>query len=191
MQVMSKKKQKNNNTMIMESNNNYLSQEKIVEIQAEAYYRALKRIEDEKIKENEQDLTKKKYKWYVNILFVINVLFCPWIINKRFAIRDRVYDDVLVLFVSGLLNIIGFGLWLVGMLVIIFKIYETVTIGIVDNIFVVLCLAVLLILFGSIFMLAGKRFDKETDSNTIYAFSASIFALFSFVVGIIALMKTC
>lgn len=39
----------------------------MIEIQAEAYYRALKRIETEKTKTNEQKSEKKKYKWYENI----------------------------------------------------------------------------------------------------------------------------
>lgn len=48
----------------------------MIEIQAEAYYRVLKRIEDEKVKEDEQKLEKKKYKWYENIFFILNV--CLW-----------------------------------------------------------------------------------------------------------------
>lgn len=36
----------------------------MIDIQTEAYYRALKRIEDEKAKINGQKLEKRKYKWY-------------------------------------------------------------------------------------------------------------------------------
>lgn len=42
----------------------------MIEIQAEAYYRALKRIEDEKAKADEQKPERRKYKWYEEVLFV-------------------------------------------------------------------------------------------------------------------------
>lgn len=40
----------------------------------------------------------------------------------------------------------------------------------------------------SIFILAGGAFEKETDSNKIYAYSASIIALVSCIVSILALL---
>ena len=49
-------------------------------------------------------------------------------------------------------------------------------------------IAFVLLLLGSIFILAGGEFEKETDSNKIYSYSASIIALVSCIVSIIALM---
>ena len=43
---MSKRKIKRNKENIIKYDGNYLSQEQMIEIQAEAYYKALKRIED-------------------------------------------------------------------------------------------------------------------------------------------------
>lgn len=79
---MSKRKSKNKEQILKYESSN-ISQEKMIEIQAEAYYRALKRIEAEKTKDDEQKHEKKKYKWYENILFVVNVLFWPWKINNK------------------------------------------------------------------------------------------------------------
>ena len=47
----------------MKYDNDYISREQIVEIYTEAYYRALKRIEKEKIV-NEIKEEKRMYKWY-------------------------------------------------------------------------------------------------------------------------------
>ena len=51
---MRKRKQKKNNVHFIECNNNHISQEKMIEIHAEAYYKALKRIEDEKSERGEK-----------------------------------------------------------------------------------------------------------------------------------------
>lgn len=66
---------------------NDISQEQMIDIQAEAYYRALMKVEKEKNdkvnkkneenKKNEQNEQKKKHKLYQEILFVINVVFWP------------------------------------------------------------------------------------------------------------------
>lgn len=47
-----------------------------------------------------------------------------------------------------------------------------------------------LTIMGSIFILAGNAFGKETNSEKIYAYSASILALISCIVSILALMRT-
>lgn len=41
---------------------------------------------------------------------------------------------------------------------------------------------------GSVFIVAGNEFSKVTDSNKIYAYSASILAVISCIVAIISLL---
>lgn len=43
--------------------------------------------------------------------------------------------------------------------------------------------------FGSLTVVSEKKFEDELDSNRIYAFSASIFALISCIAGILAILK--
>ena len=72
----------------------------MIDIQAEAYYRALMKVEKEKNdkvnkkneenKKNEQNEQKKKHKLYQEILFVINVVFWPWKINKKFQFMFKI-----------------------------------------------------------------------------------------------------
>lgn len=186
--VMSKRKHKNDKIQVLRHKINNMSKEEIIEIQAESYYRALKRIEDEKAKADETKKEKKRYKWYENVLFALNVFFFPWKVNKKFCINNQIYDGILLIIVSLLMQIIGSIIWLYGIYVIIHLIYKSFLSGINSGTINSLSIAVLSILFGSIFILAGDEFSKETDSNKIYAYSASIVALISCVVSIIALV---
>lgn len=185
---MSRKGKKKNREQIVKYESSNISQEKMIEIQAEAYYRALKRLEDEKNKENEKVPEKKKYKWYENALFVLNVLFWPWKINKAFSVSNRIYDSILVLFVSGAMQFIGGIMWLAGTCTVVFEIYKLITSGLTEEMINISPIMVFMIFLGSAFVLAGGEFGKETDSNKIYAYSASIIALISCIVGAVALM---
>ena len=57
---MSRRKTKKQKQQIVKYESSNISQEQMIEIQAEAYYRALKRIEDEKAKADDQKLEKKQ-----------------------------------------------------------------------------------------------------------------------------------
>lgn len=166
---------------------NDISQEQMIDIQAEAYYRALMKVEKEKNEENkknEQNEQKKKHKLYQEILFVINVVFWPWKINKKFHVGNGIYDSLLVLFIALVLYFSGFIMWLAGIINILYTIAKLEIDGI--NIFL---WSLISMLIGSTFILAGKEFSKETDSNKIYAYSASIIALISCVIGAISMIK--
>lgn len=167
-----------------------ISEEKMVEIQAEAYYRAIKRIQSEKYNlEVEEKDNKKKYKWYDNVLFFLNVCIFPWRINKRFDINKRVYDSVLVAFVSVIMQLIGGIAWLVGIVSFIFTIYKALNINGWQGMIMscVICFAVTIL--GALVVLAGKEFEKETNSEKIYAYSASILALISCIISVVSLIK--
>lgn len=69
-----------------------------------------------------------------------------------------------------------------------YEIYKLVTGENVEEIISFSFIAFISILFGSTFVLAGGEFEKETDSNKIYAYSASIIALISCIVSIIAML---
>lgn len=53
---------------------------------------------------------------------------------------------------------------------------------------IVIVVSIITLFWGSIFIEVGEEFGKETDRNIIYAYSASIIALISCVVSIIALI---
>ena len=180
---------KTNGNIVKASNsqNTNLSQEQMIEMHAEAYYRALKRIAEEK---NDIDIsTVTKEKWYDKLLLGLNAFFFPWKINKRFYVNKYICDSILILVVSGAFNFVGMLLWLLGMVSFGTLVYQFFITGFVPAMIIILPVTALLIVLGSMFTLAGKEFEKEVDSNRIYAYSASVLALVSCVIGIIALLK--
>jgi hypothetical protein len=185
---MSRRKTKKQKQHIVKYESNNISQEQMIEIQAEAYYRALKRIEDEKSKEDEQKPEIPKKKWHERILFFLNVCLWPWKINKRFNVSNRIYDSIPVMFVSFVLRLTGGIMWLVGMVGLVTAVYNLIVYRVFKDIVGVGPFSLVILLFGAIFILAADAFEKETDSNKIYAYSASIIALVSCIISIIALV---
>lgn len=185
---MSRRKAKRKSENIIKYEGNNLSQEQMIEIQAEAYYKALKRIEEEKCKSDEQNQEKRQYKWYEETLFFLNACLWPWKISKSFSVSSRIYDSIPVLFVSGVLRVAGGCMWLVGLVGVASGLYSLVIRKGLGDVIVIGVISLILLLLGSIFILAGGEFEKETDSNKIYAYSASIIALLSCIVSIVALM---
>ena len=168
---------------------NEISKEELIEIQTEAYYKALKRIEDEKKGKLQKESTqKKKYTWIQNILFLINVLFWPWKINITSKVNNRMYDGILVLFVSMILYFLGFVAWILGLVMLGYNIYCVCTTKLMNENVYTISIGMLTQMFGSMFILAGKEFGKETDSNKIYGYSASIIAMISCVIAFVALI---
>lgn len=185
---MSRRKTKKQKQQIVKYESSNISQEQMIEIQAEAYYRALKRIEDEKDKEDEQKPEKQKHTWYVKILFFLNVCLWPWKVNKRFSVSDRIYDSIPVMFVCFVLRLAGGIMWFVGMVSLVTAVYNLVVHRVFNDIIGIGPFLFVMVLLGAIFIMAASAFEKETDSNKIYAYSGSIIALVSCIVSIIALL---
>lgn len=192
---MSRKKQKKKEISIQYKNTNF-SREEMIEIQEEAYYRAMKKIDAEKnespqltIYQNKSS-ERKKYKWYENVLFIINVCFFPWKICKKFEISNRIGESTLVLFVALILGLGGGLIWLYGIYLIVLLIHKVYESGITGNGITVFPLIMVVLFLGSLLTLAGQEFSKETDSNKIYAFSACVLALTSCITGIITIIYT-
>lgn len=168
---------------------NNISQDCMIQIHAEAYYKALKRLEQEKSDSKESVTEKKKEKWHTKMFFVLNVLLCPRKISKRFTINKGIYDSILVLFVSLVLEGVGTLMRLFGFPFILFEIYKMMQNGISGTLLSGFCIGIYAIFLGSLFVLASDAFNKEEDSSKIYAYSACIIALVSCIVSIITLLK--
>ena len=80
-------------------------------------------------------------------------------------------------------------MWLIGLVGFGFQIYSLVMRRVTNDFLGIIAISFVLMAMGSMFILAGGEFEKETDSNKIYAYSASIIALVSCIVSIIALME--
>ena len=143
---------------------------------------------EEKIdKKNKRINNINKEKWYIKLLFMLNIFIFPWKINKRFTINNKIYDGVLVLFVSLILSLIGLAMWVMGFVIIAckLKILQSKIMGVSAW---PLTTGILLVMFGSLITLASKEFSKVSESNTIYAYSASIIALISCILTVISII---
>lgn len=166
-----------------------ISEERLIEIYAEAYYRALKRIDQEREATQEQITNKKKIKLITKVLFVLNLIFFPLKINKHFKINKQIYDGILVVIISVGLEGIGFLTWAAGLFKFRYDLVNMSASGISIALFLPLIIDLAFSFFGSFFYLAGKSFGEETESNRVYAYSASFLALVSCIVSLIALLK--
>lgn len=188
---MKKGKKKRNEPKTGICNMSYITENRLVEIQTEAFYRALKRIKEDEEEEKEiNNSGVDKWKKFDELLFFCNVTFFPFKISKRFQINERIYDSILVLIVSWILEAIGVLIWAGGVFAVIYDIFQAVKGFWGYESIVAFCIGIVLMIFGSLFIQAGKGFGKESDSKKIYAYSASILALASCVVGVIALFKS-
>lgn len=186
---MGKRNTRKNKKKIVKYECNNISENRMIEIQAEAFYRALKRIENERLDNKEQVSEPKKDKWYVR-LFMLNAIFFPWKIHKRFKTNKEIYDSPLIVVISLVLQIIGTLIWLLGFFMIGFAVYQFIKDKIIINLIIIFLVGIGLFGLGSLFVLAASEFSKETDSNKIYAYSASVLALISCVISMIALLKS-
>lgn len=185
---MNKRYKKKSKSQVVKYEYNSISQDCMIKIQAEAYYRALKRIEQEKSELEVPVNNKKLTRWYMKILLMLNVFFCPWRINKYFRINDQIYDNILVAFVSAVLQGFGGMMWIFGIIGTIYDVYKIITLGVSVTLMIFLVIAMLILFIGSTFVISGDKFSQESDSYKIYAYSASIIALVSCVVSAIALL---
>lgn len=180
-----RKKNKKRNTKNMLHHNESMSKEQIIEIYEEAYYRALKRIEEEN--ESHKITEERKYKWYEKVLLAMNFLFWPWNIDKKYNVNSQMYDGVLVIVTSMVLLAIGGIMWIIGLGGSFWAIYKIITLKMIKEVVDTIGIIVIFLTLGSSFILAGKSFEKEMESSKIYAYSASIFALVSCAIAIVTM----
>ena len=162
-----------------------ITKEELIDIYAEAYYKALKRIENESKSENESEHKAKNYKKYERVQYFLNVLFFPWRIRKKFKLKDNIYDNMLTLIISLIMYGIGGVLQLISLVGVIgiisgigkLQVTALLWIGVI----VIYCL-----FFASVIIISAKQFSKEKDSNKIYAVSSIIIALISCIISTVA-----
>ncbi|MBR3508781.1 MAG: hypothetical protein IKO03_08470 [Lachnospiraceae bacterium] len=174
---------KNKNTadinVKVDAESNMLISEEFIVAQAEAFYLALKRIEEGK---NKDQVPNSKAKWWESILMFINIVFFPWVILGKKKMNKQIYDELLVIPISSLLQVGGTITWITGAVGIFLMIAQKIPFTI--N----LCLIFMFImLISSMMIVSGKAFGEENDSTKIYAYSASLIALISCVVSIVSL----
>ena len=88
----------------------------------------------------------------------------------------------MVVFISSMIQIGGELLRLLGILIILRAFF----VGNSD-ILTIIATGMMLLTFGSVFILGGDQFGKEKDSNKIYAYSSRMLAIAGCIIAIIQL----
>lgn len=185
-----KKKDKEKTEQTVRKECGDISEERLIEIYSESFYRALKRLDEEKENAQKQTPDQKKGRLlWTDALLVLNLIFCPFKISKRFKLNNRMYDGILVVIISVGLKCFGLLTWAVGLGKFVYDLVNIFASGKSIVLFLSFIIDLTISFYGSFFYLAGKSFGEETESNKVYAYSASILALVSCVVSLIALLK--
>lgn len=160
------------------------SHDECVEIQAEAYYRAIKRIESEKnaLERNppKRSLSKKeKYQFFSDIFFR----------PKKLRIkREHLADNLLLATVATILDSIGHILRLFALCLFLYGIYGFIALPtrLIMNIFNVI-FAIPIIFLGGIYEASSMEIENSKDYNKLYAYSASIMSALAVIIAVCAL----
>ena len=165
-----------------------LDSKEMVRIQEEAYYRALKRIEQEKEQEStieEKNMIKTgTLNYYLKFFFYMFII--PNKAQEKLGLNCRTYDVLLSIFVAYSLKLLGYTVRIVAVLFAVVAFYKGVSLFVGLN---VVCITIALLVIGSLLVISGSEFEKQQDSNSIYAYSASFIALISLIVSIISITK--
>ena len=187
---MSKKKEKINQVVKNKGKNDAkinseiitMKKDELINIYAEAYYQAFKRLENER----EPEVDKEDFKWYERLAYVLNVLFFPWVISHKFKIKEKAYDNMLVFVVTYLMEGIGAISWCVGIVGLGCEVINLINKDLKLLPFVV---GIYCLFFGSIMTISADKFSEETNPDRIYGFGSIIFAMISCVISIVAVIK--
>lgn len=183
---MKKLKQRNKRVSYNNTLMEHLSKDDMIYIQEEAYYRALKRIETEKdTKENECASERGRE----NIKLLLYLLIFPRGIKKKLKSNQKIYDLLLVVLIAAILMLIGIVAWATGIGVFSYLLIDIIRHGISVDKIVLAAFGILIWLLGSLFIVSGDVFSTESDSERIYAYSASLIAVVACVISVITLCR--
>ncbi|MBR3834410.1 MAG: hypothetical protein IKJ73_08825 [Lachnospiraceae bacterium] len=189
-----KNKKKISNRQVEEKSVLSVSIEEFASIQEEAYYNALKKLELDRKNEKTQEVKKEseleKQTLKDKIRFIFYMLVLPGKAQENLGLDVRVYDILLSIFVSGVFKLIGHVIRIISIVLTIALSIDAFNKDV--NLFViinVILVGIVLMLMGSLFILAGDEFEKQDDKNCLYAYSASFIALITLIVSVIGM--TC
>jgi hypothetical protein len=124
-------------------------------------------------------LTRKE-----QILYIINFFFFPFKIFGKVKLKKEIYNLSIVFATSFIMELVGTAAWLGGLCGIPYLILK----GELPFDIAIIAMGILLIFIGSLLIIGVRSFEKEEDSNKIYAFTASFLALASLCVSIVTLL---
>lgn len=173
--VMERKK----NEQVPIQTTNFFSKQEIIEIQAEAYYQAFKRIEQDKA---EVPQAKTKRCWWETTLLLLNIILFPWKLHKKLAIKNMP-ETLLGSLIVLVLMVFGCITWFLGIASLIAIIFITST----TYKLMLLPFSILLTIIGSEFIIASNSLDRIEETTKIENFASSIMGTLAVIIALISL----
>lgn len=159
-----------------------IDRDELIDILADVYAKASNRIKDPNSVVEKQNPARKYWtqcKWYEKVLLIINLLLFPFHISKRFYTNDHIHEGLIKVLACVALQLVGGMFWLYGwgsMVYIIKRGRDFM--GIIRNSYS--------IVLGVFFIMTANALAEERDTNKVYAFTACLFAVFSFIITVIS-----
>ncbi len=164
---------------------NNISKREWIEIQSEAFYRALKRIESEKkLAEipTVYDFTKKE-----KMFALFKAFICPKTIKNKYIKNEAITDNLFSMITSFIMIAIGHMIRIIGLIILLSTIYYFIKFQKWSILLLGASLGILSLLLGVFFVWSGDEIEKEKDSNKINIYTSNVFALIGLIVAIIAI----
>lgn len=164
---------------------NNLSKIEMIEIQSEAFYKALKRIESEKnMKEIpiEKDFSKKE-----KTIALLKAFICPKKIKTKYIKDKGITDNLFSMISSTIMIVMGHMIRIISLIILLYTIYYFIETCQWSILLLGGSLGMLSLLLGVFFVWSGDEIEKEKDSNKINIYTSNVFTLIGLIVAIIAL----
>lgn len=174
----------NRNSHLDEKTSVSFNEEELKRIITEAIRDALQENQ-KRLEENEKEkeaLENKKLPHKEVARFFFRFFFFPFLLYKDKLLKKNAHDQLLIMVTAFLMDFAGLFLWIGGPFIMIC--------GIIQKELITIAIGLLIWTFGSLFVVASKSFDQEKDSMKIYAYSACVLALASFIASLVSLYLT-
>lgn len=166
-----------------------LSKTELVEIQTEAVYMALKKLENERKEENNKNVPKEGIKWSKMLLQILCIIFLPWTsFTRRRKGAIKIYDAAII-GVSYLIHfVVGGFSYLCGLMLIISIFYCNLFADGWMIVIIAFLLAISLFGFGGLIIWISSELIDETDISKIYTYANTVITILAFIVASISLL---
>lgn len=186
MRIQKRKVNKKTVNNSMEMNN--ITGERFVELQAEAYYKAIKRIEDEKTKVDNV-VEERKSSFWQDIKFVGNIIFLPRKAKEKYDLRNDMTNGIFSMFSSVIMWVIGCFVRLAILFVLLIDVCSVINNTMhISYAFVDFLICIFLAIIASMFILSSEEIAKERDRDRTMSYTSNILAMISVVLAIVALV---
>lgn len=166
----------------VKTNTPSFSREDYIQMQMEAYYQAIKRLENEKLTDTQLKPAVKKSKRDIFSIIICIMIF-PWRLHKK-----NIADDLLSLLVSGTLTLTGLILYFAA-IVCVFGVILCIHKSILCTILFFVGMFIFL-LYGGAFIASSKEIENEKNKERLYAYSSALMSALAVIIALVAILCT-